>query len=366
MSPLDNAAIAELMADEAPRTKPPLQNALRRASRRAFLWPIEADQLLAEGRSLQELSGIGPHLERMILDWMEHPPPAAAAPELRQGFLTLTKARAALAQRPDWPGMVRGDLQMHTLWSDGYDSIAAMADAADRRGYEYIAITDHSQGLKIAGGINEDELHEQAAEIERVNQALQAAGRRVRVLRSIELNLDPNGAGDMSDESLAELDIVLGCFHSALRRTTDQTERYEAALRNPAIQILGHPKGRIYNHRMGLHADWSRVFAVAAELDKAVEIDSLPDRQDLPVDLLRLAKQAGCRISIATDAHDPSQLELIELGLAAAVLADIQPDRILNFMPRDQLQAWVQDVRQQSGPGAAGATERAAPGSSLR
>ena len=109
---------------------------------------------------------------------------------------------------------------------------------------------------------------------------------------------------------LAELDLVLGCFHSSLRRKEDQTERYLAALRNPAIQILGHPRGRIYNYRVGLSADWPKVFSTAAELDKAVEIDAYPDRQDLSPDLVTVAKIAGCRISLGTDSHGPSQLFL--------------------------------------------------------
>ncbi|MGA9352075.1 MAG: PHP domain-containing protein [Terriglobales bacterium] len=138
---------------------------------------------------------------------------------------------------------------MHTEWSDGSASIQEMAEAADARGYEYIAITDHSKGLKIAGGINEEQLRQQAEEIAAVNQSLGAAGKTLRVLRSIEVNLNPAGQVDMEVSSLGELDIVLGCFHSSLRKKDDQTDRYVAALRNPAIQILGHPRGRIYNFR---------------------------------------------------------------------------------------------------------------------
>src|SRR5438128_7377675 len=149
---------------------------------------------------------------------------------------------------------------MHSTWSDGADSIGDMAQAGYERGYEYIAITDHSKGLRIAGGIDEAELKRQAEEITQVNRALARAGKRVRVLRSIEMNLNPQGQGDMDAAALGELDIVLGSFHSALRKTEDQTERYLAALRNPDIQILGHPRGRIYNHRLGLNADWKRVF----------------------------------------------------------------------------------------------------------
>jgi DNA polymerase (family 10) len=159
------------------------------------------------------------------------------------------------------------------------------------------------------------------------------------------MNLNPQGEGDMPEACLAQLDIVLGCFHSSLRRTDDQTERYVSALRNPTIQILGHPRGRIYNHRLGLQADWPRVFAVAAELDKAIEIDSYPDRQDLSVDLARLAATEGCRISISTDAHDPSQLGLIDFGLAAALIAGVPSERVVNFMPSSDLFAWVARVR---------------------
>jgi histidinol phosphatase-like PHP family hydrolase len=229
-----------------------------------------------------------------------------------------------------------------------------MAEAADVRGYEYIAITDHSKGLKIAGGINEDELLQQRAEIDGLNQSLTSAGRRIRVLRSIELNIKPHGEGDMEPASLSSLDLVLGCFHSALRGTDDQTDRYLAALRNPDIQILGHPRGRIYNYRVGLKADWSRVFATAAELDKAVEIDAYPDRQDLNVELVRLAKKAGCRISLGTDAHHPWQLEFIQLGVAAASLAGIKREQILNYMTREDLLNWVSRVRTSARDGAQG------------
>src|SRR5205085_1572464 len=195
---------------------------------------------------------------------------------------------------------------MHTSWSDRSGSILDMARAATERGYGYIAITDHSKGLKIAGGIDEKALAEQAREIARINETMRRSG--LTVLRSIEMNLNPRGEGDMDPKSLGRLDLVLGAFHSALRKKDDQTARYLAALRNPTIQILGHPRGRIYNYRRGLVAEWPRVFGVAAELNKAVEIDCYPDRQDLSIDLLRLAKRAGCRISLGTDSHGPLQL----------------------------------------------------------
>ncbi|HEU5231837.1 MAG TPA: hypothetical protein VFU50_03175 [Terriglobales bacterium] len=126
--------------------------------------------------------------------------------------------------------------------------------------------------------------------------------------------------------------------------------RYIAALRNPAIQILGHPRGRVYNYRMGLTAEWPQVFDEAARLDKAVEIDGYPDRQDLNVDLLRLARKAGCRISLGTDSHGPTQLGFMEYSVTAALQAGIKRDRILNFMSLDELKTWVGTLREPSIP----------------
>ena len=149
----------------------------------------------------------------------------------------------------------------------------------------------------------------------------------------------------MDPKALAKLDIVLGSFHSVLRVKHDQTARYLAALRNPDIQTLGHPRGRIYNYRLGLKADWSRVFAEATKLDKAVEIDCYPDRQDLNLTLLKIARREGVRISLGADAHHPWQLEFIELGLAAALKAKIPAERIINFMSISQLKQWVASLR---------------------
>jgi DNA polymerase (family 10) len=130
-----------------------------------------------------------------------------------------------------------------------------------------------------------------------------------------------------------------------LRRKEDQTDRYLAAIRNPHIQILGHPRGRIYNYRSGLRADWESVFHEATRLDKAVEIDAYPDRQDLNLSLLKIAKRCGTQISMGTDAHRPWQLEFMDLALAAALAAKIPPQRIVNFMPLKELRDWVEKLR---------------------
>jgi histidinol phosphatase-like PHP family hydrolase len=346
---LSNAKIAELLALEAETSNGILVRAFRRAARSAFLWPENAADLIAQERPLTELRAVGPFIAKRIQRWIERPPPLPSkTPALRRDFFSLADARKLLSANPAWAKSLRGDLQMHTRWSDGSGTIAQMADAARQRGYEYIAITDHSKGLKIAGGIDEAQLEAQAAEIARVNKPISRRGDNMRVLSSIELNLSPRGDGDMDSRSLAKLDIVLGSFHSVLRKKEDQTDRYLAALRNPNIQILGHPRGRIYNYRLGLKADWSRVFAEATKLDKALEIDCYPDRQDLNLSLLKLARREGCRISLGTDAHHPWQLEFIDLGLAAALKAKIPAERIVNSMSILQFQEWVARVRARS------------------
>jgi histidinol phosphatase-like PHP family hydrolase len=346
---LSNTDIAELLAKEAERETGILSRAFRRAARSAFLWPENVIDLAAQSRSLTELRGIGPFIEKQIRQWLDKPPPLSAKiPAIRQDFISLAEAKQLLARKPAWAKNLRGDLQMHTRWSDGSGTIAEMADAAKNRLYEYIAITDHSKSLKIAGGIDERALKKQEGEIARLNILTSRSDGKLTVLRSVEMNLNLRGEGDMLPQSLSSLDIVLGSFHSSLRITQDQTDRYLAALRNPNIQILGHPRGRIYNYRIGLKADWSRVFAEASELDKAVEIDCYPDRQDLNVGLLKVAREHGTRISIGTDAHHPWQLQFIELGLAAALNAKVSSHQIVNFMSISDLRNWVKHTRQRS------------------
>jgi putative hydrolase len=340
-SVLDNRSIAECLAREAEMASGHVQRALRRASRLAILWPREASSLLAEGGALTELPGIGPYLAGNLASWLSRFDPFTQPPESRRGFMTKTQIQAILQANQSWLDRFQGDLQCHTIWSDGKSTVSDMAQAAWQRGYTYLAVTDHSKGLKIAHGITEDQLREQGTEISTLNQALSTLIPPFRILRSIELNLDPMGHEDMDAGALAELDIVIGAFHSALRRREDQTERFIAALRNPHVNVLAHPRGRIYDFRSGLQADWPKVFGLAADYDKAVEIDAFPNRQDLDVELLKVARAAGTKISIGTDAHDPSHLHFIEFGLAAAIQAGIPSEDILNFMPLESLLNWA-------------------------
>jgi putative hydrolase len=339
----DNADLAELLVREGAEASGHRQRAYRRAARRAFTWPDEASDILGAGRSLTELPGVGPFLARVLGEWIAGGVLPDEVPDIRRGFLTMARAHRVL-EGGALP--IRGDLQMHTTWSDGGSSLREMAEAARERGYDYIAITDHSApGLRIVQGLDEDALQRQGAEIASLNDEFAGA---LRVLRSVEMNLDPEGRGDVDPAALRRLDLVLGSFHSALRRTDDQTGRYLAAIANPDVHVLAHPRGRIYNHRIGLRADWPRVFAAAADADKALEIDAYPDRQDLDVQLLELARDAGVRISIGTDAHHHPQLDWIELGVAAAMEAGIASDRILNTMRLDALLAWASQVRERA------------------
>lgn len=335
----DNRSIAEMFSILAEKADGHFRKALRRAARAAFLWPVEARELVERGEPLTQLRAIGPYLSRTLQSYFDSDPKPTRPPPLRRGFLTMAKALRVLEEDP-LP--VQGDLQAHSTWSDGVASIQEMASAAEALGHEYLAMTDHSKGLKIAGGIDEGELKVQAEEIRAIN-AGSATG--FRVLRSMETNLDPSGAFDMEREALDGLELVLGSFHSALRRKEDQTERYLAALANPSIHVLAHPRGRIYDFRAGLSADWDRVLEEAAKRGVAVEVDAQPDRQDFDVATLVKAREHGCLISIGSDAHSTRELEQLDLAAAATRLAGIPTDRVINTWDAERLVAWAAEKR---------------------
>lgn len=294
--------------------------------------------VLERGGSLTDLRAVGKWTARIIQDWLDEPPEIPDRPEYRSGFMTMAEANRVLADNADWLSELRGDLQMHTTWSDGHESVEDMAGHAASRGHQFAAVTDHSKGLPIAGGMDEATLLRQGVEIDGVNRKLASEGSAFRLLRAIEMNVSVTGEGDMDPDVLGTLDLVLGAFHSRLRVTDDQTERYLAAVRNPAVHVLAHPRGRRWNSRKGLYADWPEVFRAAGEAGTALEIDAYPDRQDLQVELLEVARDTqDLWISIGTDAHYPFELEFIGMGVAAAIVAGFPRERILNFLPREQL-----------------------------
>ncbi|MGH7541055.1 MAG: PHP domain-containing protein, partial [Gemmatimonadota bacterium] len=214
----------------------------------------------------------------------------------------------------------------------------------------YIAITDHSKSLTIANGMDEGRLADQIRRIDASNAERADAGETFRILRSIEMDVFSDGSADMEPGALAPLDLVLGAFHTKLRVVEDQTERYLAALRNPSVHVLAHPQARMYGRRTGLTADWPRVFAEAARSGKAVELDATPARQDLGVELARIAVAEGVRwYSIGSDAHIALELELLPFGLATAALAGVPRDRVLNYLPAEEVTAWAEGLRTPAG-----------------
>jgi histidinol phosphatase-like PHP family hydrolase len=249
---------------------------------------------------------------------------------------------------PAWELEPHGDLQVHSTDSDGALPFPEMAAAARSVGRRFVAFTDHSKSLQIAGGQDEHELADQGRRIDAFNAELTSAGTPFRVLKSIEMDLAPDGSGDMDPASLGRLDLVLGAFHSALRVKEDQTERYVAALNNPTVHVLAHPKARMFGRRTGLEADWARVFEEAARTGTAIEIDATVNRQDVPVALARIAVAAGVRwFSIGSDAHTAMELEFLPFGMAIASLAGVPRERVLNYLRADEVAEWARSLSEE-------------------
>ena len=301
---LHNGEIGTLLLAAAAEQEGHRRLALERAGKEAWRWSEEAADLAESGRSLTELTSVGPWVAQQIHDWLDTPPPVPEPDETRRNFLTSAQVRAVLAIDPAWETEPHADLQIHTTDSDGHVPLPEMVAAAHATGLAYQSVTDHTESLKVANGQTPDELRDQGRRIDELNATFRAGRSTYRVLRSVEMDVFDHGEGDMDPAVLAELDIVLGAFHSKLRRTDDATERYLAALRNPHVHVLAHPTTRMFGRRAGLVADWPRVFAEAARLGKAVEIDATPRRQDLPVHLARVALAEGVQwFSMGSDAH---------------------------------------------------------------
>ena len=320
--------------------------------------------LAGPGRRLARISGIGPASERVILEVLDSgtSPTADAAVHLsgraadiarrrtlRSHFLSRAEVLRILRDPSfDGPalGDYRGDLQMHSEWSDGTPSLAEIVEACLDRGYTHSAVTDHSHGLKIAGGMSMADAAAQREAMARLNERYQG---RFRVIAGIEANIGADGTLDLSADEAASFELVLAAPHSKLRRSEDQTARMLAAVATPGVHVLAHPRGRITGSRAGVIADWDAVFAAAVQHGVAIEIDGDPSRQDLDFSLAARALAAGCLFALDSDAHTTSQLAYAETALAHARLAGIPPERIVNCWTTPRLLEWLEARRSASG-----------------
>jgi DNA polymerase (family 10) len=242
----------------------------------------------------------------------------------RQGQLPAVLTRAA----------VRGDLHVHTDWSDGTRGVRDMAVAARDRGYAYVCITDHSQGLGIAHGLDAARLRAQRAEIDRVNAELAP----FRVLQGVEVEVRGDGSLDLADDALAGLDLVVAAVHSGLQQErATLMARAVAALRHPLVDVLAHPTGRIVGGRAGGDLDLETLYAEAVRTGTALEIDGDPRRLDLRDIHARAAITAGCTVAVDSDAHAVEGLENMFYGVGVAQRAWITPERVLNALSLDAL-----------------------------
>jgi histidinol phosphatase-like PHP family hydrolase len=235
-----------------------------------------------------------------------------------------------------------GDLQMHSTWSDGGESIADLAEGAETLGWKRIGITDHSYGLPIARGMSMESAARQHQEIDALNERLNG---RVRVYKGVEANILADGALDLSEDERRIFEYVIASPHSQLRKDVDQTPRMLAAVTLPGVAILGHPQGRMYNSRPGISADWVKIFREAAKRDVAIEIDGNWHRQDVDYELAALALDEGCLFALDSDAHSIAEFPFTDYAIAHARIAQIPADRVVNCWEEKKFDAWLERRR---------------------
>jgi putative hydrolase len=316
----------------------------------AALSPGELAARAAAG-TLTELPGVGNTTAACVAESLAGQEPAylrrlesAHAPEDVDFGAAATALRQAL----------RGDCHTHSDWSDGGSPIPEMAQAAIDLGHEYVVLTDHSPRLTVARGLTADRLRRQLDVVAALNEQLAGlvadAGlpRSFRILTGIEVDILQDGSLDQEEQLLERLDVVVASVHSKLRDESPvMTKRMVTALANPHMDILGHCTGRLVAGRGRPEStfDADAVFAAAVEHDKAIEINSRPERLDPPKRLLREALAAGCRFTIDTDAHAPGQLTWLEYGCARAVECAVPADRIVNTLRAEDVVAWAASHR---------------------
>ena len=290
----------------------------------------ELERRLGDG-TLRALSGVGEVTAEVITQAAAGQQPVYLTRLLEEqgGPLAASALRTAL----------RGDCHTHSDWSDGGSPPGEMAEAARALGHEWIALTDHSPRLTVAGGLTAERLEAQLALVSRLNSELAP----FRILTGIEVDILDDGSLDQREDLLARLDVVVASVHSKLRMAAGpMTERMVAAVQNPHVDVLGHCTGRLLTGRGGRgrpesEFDPEAVFGACREQGVAVEINCRPERRDPPGPLLRLAAETGCLFSIDTDAHAPGQLDWLENGCERAERYGITSDRVINTRPAGEV-----------------------------
>ncbi|MHB8155951.1 MAG: DNA polymerase/3'-5' exonuclease PolX [Desulfocucumaceae bacterium] len=255
-------------------------------------------------------------------------------PELREGAGEVVSALSGSLPCLVEAGDIRGDLHLHSQWSDGVAKVEEIVKRAKEKGYGYVAITDHSQSLKIARGLSEERLAEQFEYIDSLNENIEG----IRVLKGVEVDILSGGGLDFENEILERADVVVASVHSGFRQDRETiTSRIMEAVKNPHVDIIGHLTGRLLGHREGYDVDVERVLQEAGRQGKIMEINASPDRLDLNEKHARMAVEFGARIAINTDAHDLSRMDEMVYGVSVARRAGLGPAHIVNTLEVEEL-----------------------------
>ncbi len=293
------------------------------------------DEQLRDAASLRRRKGIGDSTFGVIQEALAGDVPA---------YLADLRERAGVQVASTLRPLLRGDLHSHSDWSDGLTSIDLMVAAARALGHEYLALTDHSPRLRVANGLSPERLREQLEVVAGMS------GDGFTLLPGIEVDILDDGSLDQEPELLERLEIVVASAHSQLRMERGpMTRRLIAAVSNPHVDVLGHVTGRLVEGSRGTRPqstfDAARVFEACAAHGVAVEINSRPERQDPPDELIALALESGCLFSIDSDAHAPGQLSLIDHGAARAERAGVPTERIVTTWDLPRLREWTSRER---------------------
>jgi DNA polymerase (family X) len=257
-------------------------------------------------------------------------------PELREDKGEIEAARDGRLPKLIGYDDLKGDLQIHTNWTDGNNTITEMAQAAKKAGLEYIAVTDHSRTLEIAHGLNKEKLKEQQKEIKKVNN-LMKHNERITILRGVEVNILKDGSLDLDNNILREFDIVGAAVHSYFSLSKEeQTKRMVSAMYNPNVDILFHPTCRVIQKRQPLDIDFDKILDVSKETNTILEVDSSPERLDLEDEYIKRAVENKCKLMIDSDAHDKSHFHFLKFGISQARRGWAEKKDVINTLPLEK------------------------------